>query len=179
MLGLHRWRQFSAPRACAGSLRDKPGAEHCQDGRAVGLPLCTPAAQGSRARGCGVSGQENLASETSLTAEQVYNWFANYRRRQRAFLQHLEPVPEDTTEDSSTWEKGLNPPQPSDHLHLGSGCGDRPQWSGEWPEGPSLLVVRGSFLSPLSLHPVSRARPRLGHSCYRDSPPSPAPSSLI
>nr|XP_017512746.2 anomalous homeobox protein isoform X2 [Manis javanica] len=78
--------------------------------------------------------RENLASETSLTAEQVYNWFANYRRRQRAFLQHLEPVPEDTTEDSSTWEKGLNPPQPSDHLHLGSGCGDRPQWSGEWPE---------------------------------------------
>ncbi|XP_057347862.1 anomalous homeobox protein [Manis pentadactyla] len=95
--------------------------------------------------------RENLASETSLTAEQVYNWFANYRRRQRAFLQHLEPVPEGTTEDSSTWEKGLNPPQPSDH-HLGSGCVDRPQWSGGEENRPaqSPVTTRGPW-EPLVL----------------------------
>ncbi|VFV38211.1 PREDICTED: hypothetical protein LOC486215 [Lynx pardinus] len=82
--------------------------------------------------------RENLALETSLTVEQVYNWFANYRRRQRALLQRLEPAPEDTVEDPSVRERGPDRPQPSDHPHLGSGCVDRPQWpAGQEENGPA------------------------------------------
>ncbi|EPQ12112.1 Homeobox protein ceh-33 [Myotis brandtii] len=75
--------------------------------------------------------REALAVETSLTVEQVYNWFANYRRRQRAGLQCLEP-------------------QPSGHRHPGFVGGHPPQWAGTvfvgfpsslqggemYPEGP-------------------------------------------
>ncbi|KAK1328204.1 hypothetical protein QTO34_011771 [Cnephaeus nilssonii] len=57
--------------------------------------------------------REALAVETRLTVEQVYNWFANYRRRQRAGLQHLEP-------------------QPSGHRHPGFMGGHPPQWAGKW-----------------------------------------------
>lgn len=64
-----------------------------------------------------MSPQEALAAETSLTVEQVYNWFANYRRRQRAGLQCLEP-------------------QPSGHRHPGFVGGHPPQWAGEWRKGP-------------------------------------------
>lgn len=82
--------------------------------------------------------QENLASETSLTAEQVYNWFANYRRRQRAGLQRAAPGAAPSAEDPSA--RGPEAPQPS-RRHRGPGCVDRLQWSGEWPEGPSVLQV--------------------------------------
>lgn len=61
--------------------------------------------------------QEALAAETSLTVEQVYNWFANYRRRQRAGLQRLDP-------------------QPSGHCAPDFMGGHPPQWAGEWPKGP-------------------------------------------
>lgn len=106
---------------------------------------------GGGPRGCAVLGQENLALETSLTVEQVYNWFANYRRRQRALLQRLEPAPEDTVEDPSVRERGPDRPQPSDHPHLGSGCVDRPQWPGEWFQGSPLPRGWG--------HPLFRAKP--------------------
>ncbi|XP_052026176.1 LOW QUALITY PROTEIN: anomalous homeobox protein [Apodemus sylvaticus] len=43
---------------------------------------------------------ENLASETGLTTEQVYSWFANYRRRQKVLLQHVARAQEATSEDS-------------------------------------------------------------------------------
>ncbi|XP_039078723.1 anomalous homeobox protein [Hyaena hyaena] len=82
--------------------------------------------------------RENLALETSLTVEQVYNWFANYRRRQRALVQRPEPAPEDTVEDPSVREKGPDRPQPSSHPHLGSACVDRPQWpAGREENGPA------------------------------------------
>ncbi|XP_029778064.1 anomalous homeobox protein [Suricata suricatta] len=82
--------------------------------------------------------RENLALETSLTVEQVYNWFANYRRRQRALVQRLESAPEDTVEDPSVRERGPDRPQPSGHPHLGSGCVDRPQWpAGREENGPA------------------------------------------
>ena len=106
---------------------------------------------GGGPRGCAVLGQENLALETSLTVEQVYNWFANYRRRQRAILQRLEPAPEDTVEDPSVRERGPDRPQPSDHPHLGSGCVDRPQWPGEWFQGSPLPRGWGFFLPPGTL----------------------------
>ncbi|KAF6080428.1 anomalous homeobox [Phyllostomus discolor] len=85
--------------------------------------------------------RESLAAETSLTAEQVYNWFANYRRRQRAGLQRPEPAG-DTAED---------PLQPSRHRRPCFGCVHRPRWSGEenghaWP-----LATSHSQWEPLAL----------------------------
>ena len=78
-------------------------------------------------------GQEGLASETHLTTEQVYNWFANYRRRQRALMQRAAPAP-DSADDLTSGEASRHlPPQPTDHPQPGSGLVDRPQWSSEWP----------------------------------------------
>ncbi|XP_023503948.1 anomalous homeobox protein isoform X2 [Equus przewalskii] len=73
--------------------------------------------------------RERLASETSLSAEQVYNWFANYRRRQRALLQRAEPAP-DAAADAGAGARGPVAPRPSSCPDLGSGRGDRPLWSG-------------------------------------------------
>ncbi|XP_070371866.1 anomalous homeobox protein isoform X2 [Equus asinus] len=73
--------------------------------------------------------RERLASETSLSAEQVYNWFANYRRRQRALLQRAEPAP-DVAADAGAGARGPVAPRPSSCPDLGSGRGDRPLWSG-------------------------------------------------
>ncbi|XP_055971540.1 anomalous homeobox protein [Sorex fumeus] len=70
--------------------------------------------------------REKLASETNLTAEQVYNWFANYRRRQRAFVQHMETAPEAIAEDSSATVRDLL--QPSAQPCVDSKSVDRPHW---------------------------------------------------
>ncbi|XP_039328086.1 anomalous homeobox protein isoform X1 [Saimiri boliviensis] len=78
--------------------------------------------------------RENLALETSLTPEQVYNWFANYRRRQRALPKYVEPAGQATAEDPGTREWGPDPLQPSGKPHVGSGFVDRPQWSEEREE---------------------------------------------
>uniref|UniRef100_A0A8D0UX90 Homeobox domain-containing protein n=1 Tax=Sus scrofa TaxID=9823 RepID=A0A8D0UX90_PIG len=73
--------------------------------------------------------REDLALETHLTTEQVYNWFANYRRRQRALAQRGAPAQE-AAKDPRAREAGS---QPADHPHLGRGSLDRPQGPGEWP----------------------------------------------
>ncbi|XP_014400843.1 PREDICTED: anomalous homeobox protein [Myotis brandtii] len=75
--------------------------------------------------------REALAVETSLTVEQVYNWFANYRRRQRAGLQCLEP-------------------QPSGHRHPGFVGGHPPQWAGGEENGPArtLVTTQGLWQPP-------------------------------
>ncbi|TKC39358.1 hypothetical protein EI555_004056, partial [Monodon monoceros] len=78
--------------------------------------------------------REDLASETRLTTEQIYNWFANYRRRQRALVQRAAPA-RDSAEDHTAREAGPIPPQPIGQPHLGSGCVDRPQWSGPEESG--------------------------------------------
>ncbi|XP_058512741.1 anomalous homeobox protein isoform X3 [Ochotona princeps] len=52
--------------------------------------------------------RESLALETSLTAEQVYNWFANYRRRQRSLLQHVQPAQRVVADDPSAKERHLD-----------------------------------------------------------------------
>ncbi|XP_054450176.1 anomalous homeobox protein isoform X2 [Pteronotus mesoamericanus] len=85
--------------------------------------------------------REILAAETSLTVEQVYNWFANYRRRQRAGLQCTEPAG-DTAED---------PLQPSRHCHPGFGCVHWPQWSGEESEHARSLAATHGLWEPLAL----------------------------
>ncbi|XP_059974851.1 anomalous homeobox protein isoform X2 [Mesoplodon densirostris] len=72
--------------------------------------------------------REDLASETRLTTEQVYNWFANYRRRQRALVQRAAAA-RDSAEDRIAREAGPRAPQLTGQPHLGSGCVDRPQWS--------------------------------------------------
>ncbi|XP_062939830.1 anomalous homeobox protein isoform X2 [Cynocephalus volans] len=73
--------------------------------------------------------RENLALETSLTAEQVYNWFANYRRRQRALFQRMEPAQQATAEDPSARQRGPDPLHSSGDPRVDPGFADRPQWS--------------------------------------------------
>ncbi|XP_028717125.1 anomalous homeobox protein-like [Peromyscus leucopus] len=65
---------------------------------------------------------EKLASETGLTPEQVYNWFANYRRRQKALLLHMQRAQETTSEVSSAKESGPEPVQLSGYLSRVCGC---------------------------------------------------------
>ncbi|XP_023976299.1 anomalous homeobox protein isoform X2 [Physeter macrocephalus] len=117
--------------------------------------------------------REDLASETRLTMEQVYNWFANYRRRQRALVQRAAPA-RDSAEDRTAREAGSRPPQPTGQPHLGSGCVDRPQWSAgpeergsvqtqETTQGPwEPLVLAPDFSGdetmPKSLAPSSSAQ---------------------
>ncbi|XP_054299374.1 anomalous homeobox protein isoform X1 [Pongo pygmaeus] len=99
--------------------------------------------------------RENLALETSLTPEQVYNWFANYRRRQRAFPQHMKPAQQATAEDPGARERGPDLLQPSGNPHVDSGFVDRPQWSEECKEkGPpqSPQTTQGPW-EPLALAP--------------------------
>ncbi|XP_051018076.1 anomalous homeobox protein [Acomys russatus] len=59
---------------------------------------------------------EKLALETSLTPEQVYNWFANYRRRQKAHPLRIQRAREATSGVSSAKESGPGPLQlPGNH----------------------------------------------------------------
>ncbi|XP_043758146.1 anomalous homeobox protein isoform X1 [Cervus elaphus] len=99
--------------------------------------------------------REDLASQMRLTTEQVYNWFANYRRRQRALMQRAAPAP-DSGEDLTSGEASRHrPPQPTGHPHLGSGLVDRPQWStGPEESGPlqTLETTQGPW-EPLALTP--------------------------
>ncbi|KAL2767938.1 anomalous homeobox protein isoform 1 [Daubentonia madagascariensis] len=99
--------------------------------------------------------RENLALETSLTTEQVYNWFANYRRRQRALHQHTEPAQKATAEDPSVRERHPDPLQPSGDPHVDSGFVDRSQWpEGHEENGPpqSPETTQGPW-EPLALAP--------------------------
>ncbi|XP_011533125.1 anomalous homeobox protein isoform X3 [Homo sapiens] len=99
--------------------------------------------------------RENLALETSLTPEQVYNWFANYRRRQRALPQHMKPAQQATAEDPGARERGPDLLQPSGNPRVDSGFVDRPQWSEEREEkGPpqSPQTTQGPW-EPLALAP--------------------------
>ncbi|MBW00468.1 Anomalous homeobox protein, partial [Eschrichtius robustus] len=120
--------------------------------------------------------REDLASETRLTTEQVYNWFANYRRRQRALVHRAAPA-RDSAEDGTAREAVPRPPQPTGQPHLGSGCVDRPQWSGpeesgsaqtqETTQGPwEPLVVTPDFSGDetmsKSLAPSDTLDPSLG-----------------
>ncbi|XP_028637264.1 anomalous homeobox protein, partial [Grammomys surdaster] len=54
---------------------------------------------------------EKLASETGLTTEQVYSWFANYRRHQKALLQHVARAQEPTSEVSQAKDPVPEPVQ--------------------------------------------------------------------
>ncbi|CAI9156902.1 unnamed protein product [Rangifer tarandus platyrhynchus] len=99
--------------------------------------------------------REDLASQMRLTTEQVYNWFANYRRRQRALMQRAAPAP-DPGEDLTSGEASRHrPPQPTGHPHLGSGLVDRPQWSTGPEESvplQTLETTQGPW-EPLALTP--------------------------
>ncbi|XP_058387134.1 anomalous homeobox protein isoform X1 [Diceros bicornis minor] len=96
--------------------------------------------------------RESLASETSLSAEQVYNWFANYRRRQRALLQRAEPAP-DAAADPGARARVPYAPRPPGRPRVGSGRGHRPLWSaGREENGPvqSPETTQGPW-EPLAL----------------------------
>ncbi|XP_075829507.1 anomalous homeobox protein [Microtus pennsylvanicus] len=96
---------------------------------------------------------EKLALETGLTHEQVYNWFANYRRRQKAFSLNSQRAQEATSEVSSAKERG------PEQLQL---SGDRQesvtvsQWSGEQSKGfLGSLYGCEVYQEGRSYHPVS------------------------
>nr|KAF6268753.1 anomalous homeobox [Pipistrellus kuhlii] len=76
--------------------------------------------------------REALAAETSLSVEQVYNWFANYRRRQRASLQRLDP-------------------EPSGPHHPRLVGGHPPPWAGGEDHGPArtLVTTQGLWQPPV------------------------------
>ncbi|XP_006879706.1 PREDICTED: anomalous homeobox protein-like [Elephantulus edwardii] len=57
--------------------------------------------------------REALSSETELSTEQVYNWFANYRRKQRARQQHSETLQGTAAGDLRIWKTHQEHPQPS------------------------------------------------------------------
>lgn len=76
-------------------------------------------------------GQKELALETGLTHEQVYNWFANYRRRQKACALNIENQ-EATSEVSSANKSGPEALPLSEHHHESATVS---QWSGEQPKG--------------------------------------------
>ncbi|XP_075415831.1 anomalous homeobox protein-like [Tenrec ecaudatus] len=82
--------------------------------------------------------RDTLSLETSLSAEQVYNWFANYRRRQKALLQRSEPDLGTATQDGPA-VCGSAPKLP---CSPGDPCANlegvvRPQWPGftDMPRG--------------------------------------------
>nr|XP_045012959.1 anomalous homeobox protein [Jaculus jaculus] len=94
--------------------------------------------------------RENLALETGLTPEQVYNWFANYRRRQRYLIQHMKPAQQTASDVSTAKERVFSPLQPSGNPH---GFVAISQWSAGCEEsGPplSLETTQGSW-GPLAL----------------------------
>ncbi|XP_052610983.1 uncharacterized protein LOC128120815 [Peromyscus californicus insignis] len=74
---------------------------------------------------------KELALETGLTPEQVYNWFANYRRRQKACVLRIENQ-EATSEVSSANESGPEALPLSEHHHESPTVSQR---SGEQPKG--------------------------------------------
>lgn len=114
---------------------------------------------GGGARGYAVWGQENLALEMSLSAEQVYNWFANYRRRRRALLQRRPPTPEDAAVDLRVRETAPEPQQPPGQPRLGPGGAARPQWPGERVPRPTLCPARFSRARLSERHSVTGAGP--------------------
>ncbi|XP_059751069.1 anomalous homeobox protein isoform X1 [Balaenoptera ricei] len=124
--------------------------------------------------------REDLASETRLTTEQVYNWFANYRRRQRALVQRAAPA-RDSAEDRTAREAVPCPPQPTGQPHLGSGCVDRPQWSGpeesgsvqtqETTQGPwEPLVLTPDFSGDETMPKSLAPRSLQGGEMYQEGP---------
>lgn len=76
--------------------------------------------------------------ETGLTTEQVYNWFANYRRRQRALLLHMPRAQEASSEVSSAKESGPQPLQLSGYHHKSVAVSPG---SGEYPKGILGLIA--------------------------------------
>nr|XP_042697563.1 anomalous homeobox protein isoform X9 [Chrysemys picta bellii] len=71
--------------------------------------------------------REGLAQDMNLQPNQVYNWFANYRRRQKTRLSRLEKLISSTDEEPSTHQAKHQPdngsciPQAADAFHAGVG----------------------------------------------------------
>ncbi|KAG8515037.1 Anomalous homeobox protein, partial [Galemys pyrenaicus] len=129
----------------------------------------------------GKAERELLALETGLSTEQVYNWFANFRRRRRAQMQSGEPVPEAPARDPRGGERSLTPLQPSSHSRADCGGVDRPQWSAgqeengpvqaaEPPEGSWELPLRAQDFPGARMLPERLARSLQGAELYREAP---------
>ncbi|XP_039417233.1 anomalous homeobox protein isoform X1 [Corvus cornix cornix] len=69
--------------------------------------------------------REGLARDMNLQPTQVYNWFANYRRRQKSRLLHMEKLNNSCPERAlashrnEPQDKGSNTPQTADGSHVG------------------------------------------------------------
>ncbi|XP_008845767.1 anomalous homeobox protein [Nannospalax galili] len=98
--------------------------------------------------------REKLALETGLTLEQVYNWFANYRHRQRTLLQQA-------VSRASRAKKSTDPPQPSGN-HYGF-VAMSPQWSAPLVRAEGASTHRGTLLAMSS-------RSLQGGKIYQDRP---------
>ncbi|XP_048196677.1 anomalous homeobox protein [Perognathus longimembris pacificus] len=95
--------------------------------------------------------RDTLALETGLTAEQVYNWFASYRRRQRYILQRMEPAQQAVSEVPCTKEPDPALQQPSCSPYGDSRFVDRPQWSAGCEKSGTLWSSTQASWDPLAL----------------------------
>ncbi|XP_004690714.1 PREDICTED: anomalous homeobox protein [Condylura cristata] len=125
--------------------------------------------------------REHLALETGLSAEQVYNWFANFRRRRRAHVQSAEAERETPAWDPRGGERGPAPLQPSGHPHTGSGVVDRPRWpagleengpvQAAEPPGESWeLLPQGPDFHEAEMLPEPLSRSLQGAELYQEAP---------
>ncbi|XP_076774721.1 anomalous homeobox protein-like [Arvicanthis niloticus] len=91
---------------------------------------------------------EKLASETGLTTEQVYSWFANYRRHKKGLLRHVARAQEATSEVSQATDHVPEPAQLSgNHCEslTVSQCSGHPEWR---VHHPASLMSKDSDPGP-------------------------------
>ncbi|KAM6247091.1 anomalous homeobox protein [Porphyrio hochstetteri] len=128
--------------------------------------------------------REGLARDTNLQPIQVYNWFANYRRRQKSSLARVEKLNNSPPERAVTYhtkeqqDKGSDTPQTADGSCVGISSEKMeitlipcdPGWEQSAadldtpPEGTYLKMLESSFLQSTELHEARRSKALTTHS---------------
>ncbi|XP_075626123.1 anomalous homeobox protein isoform X4 [Balearica regulorum gibbericeps] len=116
--------------------------------------------------------REGLARDVNLQPTQVYNWFANYRRRQKSCLPRTEKLNNSRPERALTYhakeqqDKGSYTPQTADGSYVGIGSEQMeitlmpcdPGWEqsaadlDKPPEGTYLKMLESSFMQSSELY---------------------------